>query len=227
VLISPSILSADFTKLGDSLRQLDTGGADWIHIDVMDGHFAPNISMGPFIVEHCKQVSPLPLDVHLMISDPDRYLEDFINAGADWLTVHFEACPHIYRTLQRIKELGCNPGVALNPGTPVENLDCVLEIVDLVLVLGTNPGFSGQTFIPGMLDKIKKLKNLLAENGSYSLVEVDGGVNGSTILSIVEAGADVIVSGSAIFNHEQGIYQGIHALRDIVAESDLARSLPS
>ena len=211
--LSPSILAADFTRLGEQLVSLEDAGADWVHVDVMDGVFVPNISMGPFIVAACRRVTELPLDVHLMISTPDRYLDAFASAGAAWLTVHVEACPHIYHTLSTIRSLGCSPGVALNPGTPPEVLSSVLHLVDLVLVLGTNPGFSGQAFIPQMTSKISKIREMLDDANPSALIQVDGGMNQETLPIAYQAGARAFVAGNAVFNHPLGIKNGMNELR--------------
>jgi ribulose-phosphate 3-epimerase len=198
-LIAPSILSSDFTKLGDEVKAIDKAGADWIHIDVMDGHFVPNITMGPLVVNAVKTVTQKPLDVHLMIENPDRYLEQFAEAGADFLSVQVETCSHLNRALQRIRELNVSPGVVLNPATPLSSLDYVLEMVDFILIMSVNPGFGGQAFIPSSLDKIQRLRQTIDDKHLPVLIEVDGGVNETTIKDISRAGADVFVAGSAIF----------------------------
>jgi ribulose-phosphate 3-epimerase len=198
-LIAPSILSADFSKLGEEVKAVESVGADWIHVDVMDGHFVPNITIGPLVVEAARRVTTLPLDVHLMIEDPDQYLEAFARAGSTYLTVHPEACCHLHRTLQAIKDLGVKAGVALNPATPLSALEWVLEDVDLVLVMSVNPGFGGQTFISNAIPKIRDLKSMVRPKNPDVLIAVDGGVNQETIRSVSEAGADAFVAGSAIF----------------------------
>jgi ribulose-phosphate 3-epimerase len=198
-LIAPSILSADFSRLGEEINAVERVGADWIHVDVMDGHFVPNITIGPAVVEAVKRVTGLPLDVHLMIEKPDQYLEDFVKAGSDLLTVQVEACVHLHRTIQAIKELGVKAAVALNPSTPVSTIEWVLEEVDMVLIMSVNPGFGGQKFIPQALQKIEELKSMIGARNPNVLIEVDGGINEETIRSVSKAGADVFVAGSAIF----------------------------
>jgi ribulose-phosphate 3-epimerase len=198
-LIAPSILSADFSKLGEEIKAVESAGADWIHVDVMDGHFVPNITIGPLVVEAARRVTTLPLDVHLMIEDPDQYLEAFARAGSTYLTVHPETCYHLHRTIQAIKDLGVKAGVALNPATPLSALEWVLEDVDLVLVMSVNPGFGGQTFISNAIAKIRDLKSMVRSKNPDALIAVDGGVNQETIRSVSEAGADAFVAGSAIY----------------------------
>ena len=199
VRIAPSILSADFARLGEEIRALDAAGADYIHVDVMDGHFVPNISIGPLVVKAARPHTQLPFDVHLMISPVDAYLEAFAEAGADILTVHPEAGPHLHRTVQRIKALGLRAGVSLNPATPAKLLDYILEDVDLVLVMSVNPGFGGQSFITSQLRKIAALRKAIDATGRTIDLEVDGGIDPDTARSAIAAGADVLVAGTATF----------------------------
>ncbi len=199
IKIAPSILSADFARLGDEVRAVAAGGADYIHIDVMDGHFVPNITIGPAVVEAVRQVTGLPLDVHLMIENPDLYIPGFAKAGADIITVHQEASAHLHRTVQLIKSHGKKAGVSLNPATPASSLDVILEELDLVLVMSVNPGFGGQSFIPSALEKIASLRRAIDGRGLKVELEVDGGVKAENIGRIAEAGADVFVAGSAVF----------------------------
>jgi ribulose-phosphate 3-epimerase len=198
--IAPSILSADFSRLGEEIKAIEAGGADYVHIDVMDGRFVPNITIGPLIVEAVRRVTTLPLDVHLMIAEPDRYIDSFAKAGADIIVVHAEATNHLHRTVQLIKSLGKKAGVSLNPATPLHLLDYVLEDLDLVLLMTVNPGFGGQSFIEGCIPKIQALRAIMDRRGSEAELEVDGGVKTDNIARIAHAGADVFVAGSAVFN---------------------------
>jgi ribulose-phosphate 3-epimerase len=215
-ILSPSLLSADFSCLGDQLKQLEQAGANWLHIDVMDGHFVPNLSFGPFILPVLKKHSCLPLDVHLMVNNPDTLLPDFIHGGATCITVHIETCPHLYRTLQNIRAAGCKAGAALNPATPVESLREVIHLLDIVLVLGNNPGFSGQSWLPEMAGKIGRVSQFLEQVASPALIQVDGGITPQTLPDAWKAGARAFVSGSAIFKHPGGIAKGIQSLRSQV-----------
>lgn len=200
--IAPSILSADFMRLGEEIKAAEVAGVDMLHVDIMDGHFVPNITIGPFVVEAMRKITKLPLDVHLMIEEPDRYIADFIKAGADYLTVHMEASVHLHRTVHWIKDSGVKAGVSLNPATPLWGLDHILPDLDLVLLMSVNPGFGGQGFIPQVLGKIKTLKDILRERGLQILIEVDGGVKYDNAREVADAGADILVMGSAFFNSE-------------------------
>jgi len=199
VKIAPSILSADFSRLGEEIAAIEHGGADYVHVDVMDGHFVPNITIGPLVVEAARRSTALPLDVHLMIENPDRYIPQFAEAGADILTVHQEAVPHLHRTVQLIRSLGKKAGVSINPATPVSTLEVILDEVDLILVMSVNPGFGGQSFIPSALTKIEALRQLIDRRGLAVELEVDGGVKADNIRQVAAAGADVFVAGSAVF----------------------------
>ncbi|MEB3101233.1 ribulose-phosphate 3-epimerase [Ferviditalea candida] len=200
IRIAPSILSADFAKLAEEIKDVERGGADWIHVDVMDGHFVPNITIGPLVVEAVRPTTSLPLDVHLMIEEPDRYIPNFARAGADWITVHAEACRHLHRTLQLIKDQGVKAGVALNPATPVSAIEPIFSDVDLILIMTVNPGFGGQKFIHGTLPKIRLLRQQLNDSGLQHVeIEVDGGINPETAKRVVDAGANVLVAGNAVF----------------------------
>lgn len=212
VKIAPSILSADFSKLGEEIKDVENGGADLIHVDVMDGHFVPNITIGPLIVEAIRPITKLPLDVHLMIDNPDQYIEAFAKAGADYITVHVEACRHLHRTIQYIKSFGVKAGVVLNPATPVDSIQHVLSDVDIVLLMSVNPGFGGQAFISEVIPKIVTLKGMIDEKGLSIEIEIDGGVNQQTAKQCVEAGATVLVAGSAIYN-ERDRKKAIAALK--------------
>ncbi len=213
IKISPSILSADFADLGSGVRAIEAAGADYVHVDVMDGHFVPNLTIGPPVVAALKRVTDLPLDVHLMIEAPERYLADFARAGAKILTVHVETCPHLHRTIQQIRELGVRPGVTLNPATPVDTLAEILPYVEQVLVMTVNPGFGGQSYIPTMTAKVARLAAMIANAGLQIDIEVDGGIDAGTAPAVVAAGANVLVAGTAVFRHPGGVAAGMAALR--------------
>jgi ribulose-phosphate 3-epimerase len=198
-LIAPSILSADFARLGEEIKAVETAGADWIHVDVMDGHFVPNITIGPLVVKAARQSTRLPLDVHLMIENPDRYIPEFVEAGADLVAVQVETCPHLHRTVQLIRECGARPGVVLNPTTSLTTIEWILADVEFVMLMSVNPGFGGQQFIPATLEKIRQLRAMIEKRRLSTLIEIDGGVNRTTIADIAAAGADVFVAGSAIY----------------------------
>ncbi len=213
IKIAPSILSADFARLGEQVAEAEAGGGDYIHVDVMDGHFVPNITIGPLVVKAVRRSTRLPVDVHLMIESPERYLADFCAAGADNLSVHVETCPHLHRTIHQIKELGCRAGVVLNPSTPVVALEEVLPDVDLVLVMTVDPGFGGQVFIEGTLSKIQRVRAMLDAQGSEAEIEVDGGIDPKTASRVAAAGATVLVAGSAVFGAPEGIAEAISCIR--------------
>ncbi|MCE5194196.1 MAG: ribulose-phosphate 3-epimerase [Nitrospiraceae bacterium] len=204
VKIAPSILSADFTRLGEEIKNSDSAGIDLFHIDIMDGHFVPNITIGPSVVKAIKKITKTPLDIHLMIENPDKYLDEFIDAGADYLAVHVEACIHLHRTVQHIKERKIKAGVSLNPATPLSTLENIISDLDFVLVMSVNPGFGGQDFIPQALDKIKALKKMIVDKKLSTLIEIDGGVKLDNAKEVAKAGADMLVIGSGFFNHKQG-----------------------
>ena len=210
--LAASILSSDFGRLSEEVKAVELAGADWIHVDVMDGHFVPNITVGPSVVRAIRNTTSLPLDVHLMIEKPEKYIEVFADAGADWLNVHVEATVHLHRVIQRIKELGVKASVALNPATPLDNVRCVLSDLDMILVMTVNPGFGGQKFIRSMLSKVRECRELIDQSRTNVLLEVDGGVHTDTIGDLVEAGADIFVSGSAIFGNSDYI-ENINALK--------------
>lgn len=217
VRIAPSILASDFGRLADQVVEAEEAGVDWIHVDVMDGHFVPNITIGPAITEAVRRATQLPVDVHLMIEAPDRYIQAFADAGADYLTVHQETCPHLHRTIQRIRAAGVRPGVAVNPATPVESVAAILPDIDLLLVMSVNPGFGGQAFIPSALGRLARARELLdACGGEDTALEVDGGIDATTAPGVARAGADVLVAGSAIYGHPRGVAAGVSAIRDAV-----------
>ena len=211
--LAPSILTADFAQLGAQIAAAEAAGVDYIHVDVMDGRFVPNITIGPLIVQTLRHVTRLPLDVHLMIEEPERYLADFAKAGATILTVHQEACRHLHRTLQQIRALGCRAGVAINPATPLEAVREVLEDLDLLLVMTVNPGFGGQAFIESMVDKVARARGLLTRRGARAELEVDGGIKSATIGRVLTAGAGVVVAGAAVFRPDASVHQAVSELR--------------
>ena len=220
LILAPSILTADFGHLADAVRMAEAGGADYIHIDVMDGLFVPNISFGPVVIQAVRQATSLPLDVHLMIEDPERYLSEFVAAGAGILTVHVEACKHLHRTLQQITALGCKAGIALNPATSVESVREILPLVDQVLVMSVNPGFGSQRFIETSTSKLRRMRRLMDEFSPLADLEVDGGIDVHNINDIVAAGANVIVAGSAVYNQHRPIAENIAHLREAALRDD-------
>ena len=215
-IISTSILSADFARLGEEIAAVESAGADWIHVDVMDGHFVPNITMGPFIVETCRRITKLPLDVHLMIEKPERYLEAFAKAGASGLTVHVETCPDMVKTLKQIKSLGCKAGAVLNPETPVGAIQPALPEADLVLVMSVHPGYSGQSFMPEAIAKVSEIRKKLDALRSSAWLEVDGGIDVETLPKMKEAGATAFVAATAIFKDPEGPAAGVRSLRALL-----------
>lgn len=218
VKLAPSILSADFARLGQAIEGVQAAGADFIHVDVMDGHFVPNLTIGPPVIQAIRPVTSLPLDVHLMIENPDPYLEDYAQAGADYIGVHVEVCRHLHRSLARIAELGKHPCVVLNPHTPLNNIEYVLDLCDMVLIMSVNPGFGGQSFIESMVEKIASLRSMINQRGLKTLIEVDGGINERTIGPCAAAGAQVFVAGSAVFGHPQGVGPAMEGLRRAARE---------
>ncbi len=214
--IVPSILSADFTRLGDQVREAEEAGAQRIQVDVMDGHFVPNITMGPIIVNAVRHCTTLPVEAHLMISNPEQYIEDFAKAGADVIIVHQEVSPHLHRITQQIKAAGKKPGVALTPSTPVIMLEDILSLLDLVLIMTVNPGFGGQDFIPETLPKITRLRQLITQWGLHCDIEVDGGIHEATIPLVVQAGANLLVAGSAVYNERESVAEAIARLRNAI-----------
>lgn len=216
-LLAPSIIASDFTRLAEEIHACVSAGADWLHVDVMDGHFVPTITVGPLFVEACKRASKLPLDVHLMISEPEKYLEAFAKAGAGNITVHVETCPDLPKVLKIIQSLGCTAGITLNPSTPASALDYALPHTDLVLVMSVNPGFSGQAFMPEMIGKVEEVRNKLNAIRSKAHIEVDGGISAETLPLMKSAGANVFVTGSAAFKHPLGTLEGVRALKKIAS----------
>ena len=216
--IAPSILSADFSQLGEEIKAVEAAGADWIHVDVMDGHFVPNITIGPMIVKAVRKVTNLPIDVHLMIENPDRFIQDFAKAGASLISVQVETCTHLHRTIHFIRECGCRPGAVLNPATPASALEWILDDLDFVLIMSVNPGFGGQKFIQSALQKTRDMRRWIQSKNLPTLIEIDGGVNETTILEISKAGADVFVAGSAIFgSNDYG--KTISTLKQIISRN--------
>jgi len=225
-LLAPSIIASDFTRLADEISACESAGADWIHVDVMDGHFVPTITVGPLFVEACRRATKLPLDVHLMVSNPDQQLEVFAKAGADHITVHVETCPNLLQTIEKIKSLGCKAGITLNPLTPASALDEVLPLVNLVLVMSVTPGYSGQTFMPEMIGKVEEIRNKLNALRSLAWLEVDGGMTYETIPLMYKAGANVFVAGNAAFKHPKGVAQGVKVLQASLQDGGLPLKQP-
>jgi ribulose-phosphate 3-epimerase len=219
-ILAPSILSADFSRLGEEIATVEAAGADWIHVDVMDGHFVPNITMGPFIVETCRRITKLPLDVHLMIEQPERYIEAFAKAGASGMTVHVETCPDIVATLKQIKALGCRAGAVLNPETPVGAIQPALPEADLILVMSVHPGYSGQHFMPEAIAKVSEVRKKLDALRSAAWLEVDGGIDVETLPAMKAAGATAFVAATAVFKHPEGPRAGVESLRQLMDHED-------
>ncbi len=214
--LAPSILSADFSRLGEQIAEAEEGGADWIHVDVMDGHFVPNITIGPLVVKAIRSCTKLPLDVHLMIDSPEKYIEQFANAGSDYITIHAEACTHLHRSIEDIKELGVKAGVSLNPATPLELIYEILPVIDLALIMSVNPGFGGQKYIKGSESKVARLRKKVDELGAACVIEVDGGITADIAPKVVNAGADVLVAGSAVFNKKEAIADAIARIKNSI-----------
>ena len=226
VKIAASILAADFSRLGEQVREAEAGGADWIHVDVMDGHFVPNLTIGPPVVRALRPLTTLPLDVHLMVESPEHLMPEFAAAGADRITVHVETCPHLHRTVEQLRELGVRPGVTLNPSTPLTTLEEILPYVDLVLIMSVNPGFGGQVYIPSSTDKIARLRQVLDARGLTGVeLEVDGGIKADNAAKVVAAGATVLVVGSAIFNPPASVAANIAELRRGIASAGRDKNL--
>ncbi len=216
-ILAPSIIASDFTHLADEIAACESAGADWLHVDVMDGHFVPTITVGPLFAQACKRVTKLPLDVHLMIENPEKHMEAFAKAGANNITVHVETCPNLVQTINKIKSLGCTAGITLNPATPASALDAALPFADLVLVMSVNPGYSGQVFMPEMIGKVEEVRNKLNALRSKANLEVDGGITVDNLPLMYKAGANAFVTGNAAFKHLMGVAEGIKALRNVVA----------
>ena len=219
VKIAPSILSSDFGRLAEQVIEAEEAGADWIHVDVMDGSFVPNITIGPAVTEAVRSATDLPVDVHLMINNPDQHLEAFADAGADYLTVHQEACVHLHKTIDAIRDMNVRPGITLNPATSIGTIEDIIDYVDLVLVMSVNPGFGGQSFIPSSIERIKQLRDLIGRRGLTGVeLEVDGGINENTAPSVVNAGSSVLGAGSAVYGHPEGVAEAIRRLRLAASE---------
>lgn len=213
-ILAPSIIASDFTRLAEEIRACESAGADWLHMDIMDGHFVPTITIGPLFVEACKRITKMPLDVHLMISEPEKHIEAFAKAGATNITVHAETCPDLPGMVEKIKSLGCKAGITLNPATPASALDTALPLADLILVMSVNPGYSGQKFIPSTVAKVKEIRKRLDALKSSAHIEVDGGIDAETLPKMKKAGADVFVAATAVFKHPKGTRAGIKVLQD-------------
>lgn len=216
-ILAPSIIASDFTRLAEEIRACESAGADWLHMDIMDGHFVPTITIGPLFVEACKRITKMPLDVHLMISEPEKHIEAFAKAGATNITVHAETCPDLPGMVEKIKSLGCKAGITLNPATPASALDTALPLADLILVMSVNPGYSGQEFMPEMIGKVEEIRNKLNALRSPAHLEVDGGMNAGTIPLMKKAGANAFVTGNAAFKHPQGTFEGVRVLKEIAS----------